>query len=167
MFAENSAAKAALLKMNGKELKGHPGRSLKVDFDVRQSAKKSYKTNMSDEGNVRFNKNVKREFKQKHNRKERSHKTRPASQRAVTECLTRHAVRCTLCNTLGPAGRPSFCPWRVPSTDGRAPPWRALGVRFRACPDVRSRPTPPARSARQLETRRHIALRREPTVAWT
>ena len=78
VFAENSAAKAALMKMNGKELKGHPGRSLKVDFDVKQSAKGSYKTNMADEGNVRFNKHVKKDFKQKHNRKERekTNKTR-------------------------------------------------------------------------------------------
>ena len=51
--------------MNGKELKGYPGRNLKVDFDVKQKARKSFKINMADEGNVRFNKNVKRAFKQK------------------------------------------------------------------------------------------------------
>ena len=76
VFGDHEAAKAALLKMNGKELKGHPGRNLKVDFDVRQSAKRSYKVNMADEGNSRFNKHVKRDFKQKLNRKERSKKTR-------------------------------------------------------------------------------------------
>ena len=55
--------------MNGKELKGHPGRSLKVDFDVKQKARSSYKTNMKDDGNVRYNKNVKRAFKHKLNAK--------------------------------------------------------------------------------------------------
>jgi hypothetical protein len=42
--------------MNGKELKGFAGRCLKVDFDVKQKAKASYHTNMSDDGNSRFNK---------------------------------------------------------------------------------------------------------------
>ena len=35
VFSEHAAAKSALLKMNGKELKGFPGRNLKVDFDVK------------------------------------------------------------------------------------------------------------------------------------
>ena len=56
--------------MNGRELKGFPGRALKVDFDVKQKAKASYKTNMSDDGNVRFNKQIKKEVKGKIHRKE-------------------------------------------------------------------------------------------------
>jgi len=60
--------------MNGKELKGFPGRQLKVDFDVKQTAKSSYKTNMSDEGNVRFNKLIKKDESKKFNRKEHEKK---------------------------------------------------------------------------------------------
>lgn len=41
--------------MNGKELKGFEGRPLKVDFDVKQQ-KNSFKVNLNDEGNTRFNK---------------------------------------------------------------------------------------------------------------
>ena len=70
LFKEHISAKAALIKMNGRELKGFPGRNLKVDFDVKQKPKASYKTNMSDEGNVRFNKQIKKEEKSKHHRKE-------------------------------------------------------------------------------------------------
>ena len=51
--------------MNGKELKGFPGRYLKVDFDVKQKAKSSYRINMDDDRNTRFNKHVKRDFKQR------------------------------------------------------------------------------------------------------
>jgi hypothetical protein len=51
--------------MNGKELKNYEGRKLKVDFDVKEKAKKSFKLNLEDEGNVRFNKEVKREKKAK------------------------------------------------------------------------------------------------------
>jgi len=47
--------------MNGKELKNFAGRALKVDFDVKQKGKASYKTNMSDEGNMRFNRTIKKE----------------------------------------------------------------------------------------------------------
>ena len=56
VFKEHISAKAALIKMNGKELKGFPDRQLKIDFDVKQKSKSSYKTNLSDEGNIRFNK---------------------------------------------------------------------------------------------------------------
>lgn len=56
VYKEHIPAKAALIKMNGKELKNFAGRRLKVDFDAKQKAKKSFKVNMSDEGNVRFNK---------------------------------------------------------------------------------------------------------------
>jgi hypothetical protein len=47
--------------MNGKELKGYAGRELKIDYDTKQKAKSSYKTNMEDEGNTRFNKTIKKE----------------------------------------------------------------------------------------------------------
>ena len=47
--------------MNGKELKNFEGRRLKVDFDVKQSGKASYKTNMADDGNTRFNKHIKKD----------------------------------------------------------------------------------------------------------
>ena len=56
--------------MNGKELKGFAGRRLKVDFDTVQKAKASYHINMSDEGNVRFNKQIKKDMKNKFHRKE-------------------------------------------------------------------------------------------------
>ena len=56
--------------MNGKELKGFAGRRLKCDFDIQQKAKASYQTNMSDEGNMRFNKQIKKEEKGKIHRKE-------------------------------------------------------------------------------------------------
>ena len=70
MFKEQVSAKAALIKMNGKELKGFAGRALKVDFDVKQKAKASFQTNMSDDGNIRFNKQIKKEEKSKVHRKE-------------------------------------------------------------------------------------------------
>ena len=60
--------------MNGKELKNFPGRQLKVDFDVKQKPKSSYKVNMSDEGNMRFNKQIKKEMSKKFNRKENERK---------------------------------------------------------------------------------------------
>ena len=66
IFKEHVSAKAGLIKMNGKELKGFAGRRLKVDFDTKQSAKGSYKTNMENEGNSRFNREIKKNntFKQ-------------------------------------------------------------------------------------------------------
>jgi RNA recognition motif-containing protein len=36
VYKDHISAKAALIKMNGKELKGFEGRPLKVDFDVKQ-----------------------------------------------------------------------------------------------------------------------------------
>ena len=51
--------------MNGKELKGYPDRQLKIDYDTKQKAKASYKTNMEDDGNSRFNKGIKKEEKSK------------------------------------------------------------------------------------------------------
>ena len=47
--------------MNGKELNNFAGRRLKVDFDTKQKAKSSYKTNMNDDGNTRFNKQIKKD----------------------------------------------------------------------------------------------------------
>ena len=70
IFKEHISAKAALIKMNGKELKGYVGRRLKVDFDTVQKAKASFHTNMSDDGNIRFNKQIKKEEKGKIHRKE-------------------------------------------------------------------------------------------------
>jgi len=70
VFKEHVSAKAALIKMNGKELKNFPGRRLKVDFDVKQKAKSSYKTNLNDEGNMRFNKQIKKDIQKKIIRKE-------------------------------------------------------------------------------------------------
>lgn len=69
-FKEHESAKLALAKMNGKELNKYPGRRLKVDFDVRQTAKKSFKVNLEDEGNTRFNKQIKKDVKQKFHRKD-------------------------------------------------------------------------------------------------
>lgn len=63
VFKEHPSAKAALLKMNGKELANFEGRHLKVDFDVRQEAKGSFKVNTADAGNVRYNKQIKKEVK--------------------------------------------------------------------------------------------------------
>lgn len=65
VFCEHESAKAALLKMNGKELRNFEGRYLKVDFDVKQEARKSYRTNLEDEGNVRYNKQIKKAAKGK------------------------------------------------------------------------------------------------------
>ena len=56
--------------MNGKELKGFSDRRLKVDFDTKQKAKASFVTNLADEGNVRFNKQIKKDEKNKHHRKD-------------------------------------------------------------------------------------------------
>lgn len=70
VFREHESAKAALLKMNGKELKNFEGRCLKVDFDVKQEAKKSYRTNLEDAGNVRYNRQIKKEAKSKVMRKD-------------------------------------------------------------------------------------------------
>jgi len=42
IYKEHISAKAALIKMNGKELKGFAGRQLKIDFDTKQKAKASY-----------------------------------------------------------------------------------------------------------------------------
>ena len=49
------------MKMNGKELKGFEGRNLKVDFDVKQKAKQSFKVNLEDNGNKRYNKDIKKD----------------------------------------------------------------------------------------------------------
>ena len=68
VFKTHEGAKAALLKMNGKELNNFPGRCLKVDFDTKK-AKGSYKTNMDDTGNTRFNKQIKKDEKAKFQRK--------------------------------------------------------------------------------------------------
>lgn len=65
VFREHESAKAALVKMNGKELRNFEGRRLKVDFDVKQEAKKSFRTNLDDQGNVRYNKQIKKEAKGK------------------------------------------------------------------------------------------------------
>jgi multiple RNA-binding domain-containing protein 1 len=70
VFKESESAKAALLKLAGKSLKNYEGRSLKIDFDVKQKPKKSLKANLEDEGNVRFNKQIKKEIKLKLHRKE-------------------------------------------------------------------------------------------------
>jgi cleavage stimulation factor subunit 2 len=69
IFKEHISAKAALIKMNGKELKGYPDRQLKIDFDTKQKAKSSYKTNMEDDGNSRFNKEKKKEERSKQHHK--------------------------------------------------------------------------------------------------
>ena len=69
-FKEHEQAKLALLKMDGKELNKFPGRKLKVDFDVKQKGKKSFKVNLNDEGNVRFNKQIKKEHQKKFLKKE-------------------------------------------------------------------------------------------------
>ena len=69
VFRDHESAKAALLKMNGKELRNFEGRYLKVDFDVKQEAKKSYRTNLEDDGNVRYNKQIKKAAKGKQIRK--------------------------------------------------------------------------------------------------
>ena len=61
--------------MNGKELKGYPERQLKIDYDTKQKAKSSYKTNMEDDGNARFNKSIKKEEKSKqHHKLNQKHK---------------------------------------------------------------------------------------------
>lgn len=74
VFKENADAKTALIKMNGKELKGFAGRQLKVDFDTKQKAKASFKTNMNDEGNMRFNKSIKKDESKKFARKDHEKK---------------------------------------------------------------------------------------------
>ena len=48
IFKEHHSAKSALQKMNGKELRGYEGRNLKVDFDVKQKPKSSFKINLDD-----------------------------------------------------------------------------------------------------------------------
>ena len=74
IFKEHVSAKAALIKMNGRELKNFEGRPLKVDFDVKQKAKSSYRTNLNDDGNTRFNKQIKKEHQSKLARKEHERK---------------------------------------------------------------------------------------------
>ena len=59
--------------MNGKELKGFEGRNLKVDFDTKQKAKRSYKVNMEDDGNKRYNSNLKKEAMSKIIRKKNNY----------------------------------------------------------------------------------------------
>ena len=70
IFKAHESAKSALIKMNGKEIKNFPGRRLKVDFDVKQTAKSSFKVNTGDEGNIRFNKQIKKDLKFKRHVKE-------------------------------------------------------------------------------------------------
>lgn len=57
--------------MNGKEIKG---RSIKVDFDVQQKAKKGYKLNLETEKNKLYNKEIVREEVKKRKRKENEKK---------------------------------------------------------------------------------------------
>ena len=51
-FETHESAKNALLKMNGKEIQG---RFIKVDFDVKQEAKSSYKINLDQDKNRLYN----------------------------------------------------------------------------------------------------------------
>ena len=70
VFKDHDSAKAALLKLNGKALKNYGDRVMKIDFDTKQKPKSSFKVNLEDEGNVRFNKQIKKEEKSKIHRKE-------------------------------------------------------------------------------------------------
>ena len=51
-FETHESAKNALLKMNGKDIQG---RQIKVDFDVKESGKSSYKINLETENNRLYN----------------------------------------------------------------------------------------------------------------
>jgi RNA recognition motif-containing protein len=68
LFETHESAKNALLKMNGKEI---DGRQIKVDFDVKQSGKESYKVNLSEENNRMYNREPIKMEKSKRIKKER------------------------------------------------------------------------------------------------
>jgi RNA recognition motif-containing protein len=68
LFETHESAKNALLKMNGKEI---DGRQIKVDFDVKQSGKESYKVNLSEENNRMYNRDPIKMEKSKRIKKER------------------------------------------------------------------------------------------------
>jgi len=67
-FETHESAKNALLKMNGKEIEG---RQLKVDFDVKESGKSSYKINLSEDKNRLYNRDPIKMEKSKRIKKER------------------------------------------------------------------------------------------------
>jgi RNA recognition motif-containing protein len=68
LFETHESAKNALLKMNGKEI---DGRQIKVDFDVKQSGKESYKVNLDEEKNRLYNREPIKMEKSKRIKKER------------------------------------------------------------------------------------------------
>jgi RNA recognition motif-containing protein len=68
LFETHESAKNALLKMNGKEI---DGRQIKVDFDVKESGKESYKVNLSEENNRMYNREPIKMEKSKRIKKER------------------------------------------------------------------------------------------------
>lgn len=67
-FETHESAKNALLKMNGKEIEG---RQLKVDFDVKESGKGSYKINLNEDKNRLYNRDPIKMEKSKRIKKER------------------------------------------------------------------------------------------------
>lgn len=67
-FETHESAKNALLKMNGKEI---DGRQIKVDFDVKESGKSSYKINLNEEKNRMYNRDPIKLEKSKRIKKER------------------------------------------------------------------------------------------------
>lgn len=67
-FETHEAAKNALLKMNGKDIQG---RAIKVDFDVKQTAKSSFKINTNEEKNRLYNREPIKLERSKHIKKER------------------------------------------------------------------------------------------------
>ena len=67
-FAGHESAKTAMIQMNGKEVQGRP---LKIDFDVKQKGKSSYKINLDDDRNRHYNKEPIKFQKSKMIKKER------------------------------------------------------------------------------------------------
>lgn len=67
-FETHESAKQALIKMNGKELKG---RFLKVDFDGKAKPKKSYHVNLDTDKNRLYNREPIKQAKSKIIKKER------------------------------------------------------------------------------------------------
>ena len=67
-FETHESAKNALLKMNGKDIQG---RQIKVDFDVKESGKSSYKINLETENNRLYNRDPIKMAKSKIIKKER------------------------------------------------------------------------------------------------
>ena len=67
-FETHEAAQAALVKMNGKDVQG---RFLKVDYDLKQSAKSSYRVNLDTDKNKLYNKDVIKLERSKRIKKER------------------------------------------------------------------------------------------------